>query len=309
MVRFAFTLLVLMCGIYSSTAKNVVGTSSGADAKAYIETVLSPDKTVVGVTAVYSVVVYSNVPDILRVELIEEPSFGNLKISELRLGRSSDTYLGEKKEKGEMWYGYVVDNLLVTSDKPGTFSIKGGKYKICLGIEGYADDWFWGRRRTTVPFWVDASAPDVKLTVKKRPDALLLDSAVSTGDFTCAWNVPPGEINEGNRTIAIYKISGKGMLDRLTVPDFEKAFGDDFKVVYVKPEVRSSLKGTSLWSEMDIIVEFIPAKGGDFTLPSVPFEYLDPESGKMKSCTPPKQTITIKPDKSIPVSKAPIYEI
>lgn len=277
--------------------------------KAYVETVLSPEKIVEGLSTVYSVVVYSNVPDILRVEVVSDPGFGSLKTRELRLGRGSDTYLGEKKEKGETWYGFVVDNVIVTPEKKGTYTISGGKYNICLGIEGYTEDWFWGPRRTTVPQWVEAKAPDAKLSVSKRPGGLSDSSSVSVGDFKCEWSVPPGDINEGSRALAIYRVSGDGTLDEEAIPDFKSVFGEELKVVYVKPESSVRLSGTTLKSEMEIVVEFIPEKSGRITLPQVAFTYLDPKDGKMRKCLPDKTEIEVKPDAKPASSKARIYEI
>lgn len=309
MMRYVFSLLVLLTTLLSGVEASAAREKKALEPEARIEVVLSPEKTVAGVSSVYSVVVYSNVPDVLRAEIIKDPRFGALKTSELRLGRGSDTYVGERTDQGVTWYGFVIDNIVVSSDKTGSYEIKGGEYRICLGVEGYTDDFFFGRRRTQVPVWVEASAPDVKLSVKKRPASLSLDSAVSSGDFTVSWIVPPGDMYEGNRAVTVYKISGKGVLDRLTAPDFKEIFGEELNVVYVKPEVKTYLKGTDLWSEMEVVVEFIPSVSGEVELPEVEFEYLDPQNGKMKTSKPKKSTVVIKSDKRSPSTKAPIYEI
>lgn len=311
MVRsFIIPLLVLLLGSNLSFAASSKASKSEVKPQAYIETVLSPEKTVDGISVIYSVVVYSTVPDILKIEIVDEPDFGPLKKSPLRIAGSSDSYLGEIKRKGTTWYGFVVDNIVVTPSKPGKYMIKGGVYNICLGVEGIVDDWFWGRQRTTVPSWIEeVVAPDVKLEAVKRDSQLSSVDGMSIGDFSVEWSVPPGDINQNSRAIAILKVTGRGTLDEESVPDFKSLLGENMKVVYVRPTVRTWMKGTDLMSEMDIVVEFIPSIEGDVSLPAVDFIYLDPTSGKIKKSTAPKIEIKVKADRQSPSSKAKIYDI
>lgn len=309
MVKKLVTLLTLLCTLSLPISASRKSDAKANEPKAYVDVVLSPDKVVAGLSTVYSVVVYSTVPEILRVELAEAPSFGTLKARDIRLGRGSDTYLGEKKEKGETWYGFVVDNAVLTPDSKGNFTIKGGTYNICLGVEGYADDWFWGRRRTTVPHWIEASAPDIKLSVGAKPADLKDGVSYSVGDFKCEWSVPPGDIHEGSRAVAVYRVYGEGTLDEDALPDFKSSFGEALKVVYVKPQASTYMKGTTLFSEMEILVEFVPQEFGDVTLPRPSFSFIDPRTGKVKTCLPDKAEIKVKADSRPASSKAPVYEI
>ncbi len=277
--------------------------------KAFIETVLSPSKTVGGVSTLYSVVVYSNVPDILRVEVAEDPGFGSLKVSKVRFGRGTDNYVGEKKRDSETWYGYVVDSFILTPESKGNYKIEGGAYNVCVGVEGVTDDWFWGPRRTTVPHWIEADAPDSKLSVSKRPASLSGHSEVATGEFTAEWEIPAGDIVENSRALAIFHVKGKGILPESSAPDFESISGNGIEIVYSKPEVKTRLSGTDIISEMEVVVEFIPHKKGKTTIPEVEFVYLDPDTGKIKTIKAKKTEITVKSGEISPSSKARIYEI
>lgn len=144
------------------------------------------------------------------------------------------------------------------------------------------------------PFWGDYVAYDVEniecegkgsaIKAKKLPDYKGEGKfSGCVGDFTISAYLPPGRITHKNEATFVVEIEGTGWIPDDSMPEVRNAFGKTAKLRSVSENRNRSLRESNLYSELELVCEFIPEGETEFEIGPVEFVFFNPSSGKYQT--------------------------
>lgn len=237
------------------------------------------------------------------------------RVSETQLGGgeasfSSAVQTGSRGRKetinGEQFYVFPLENYVVTFDKKGNYTYKGGSFEIGVNYPVVYEDPFWGRRRgyKTQDYTLDV--PQVNFKVRQRPNAPSdSDNITAVGDFSVSCFIPPGDIIIDNSATAIITVKGTGILDEETLPDYSDAFsGKGIRLKSMSENRNRYFDGKNVVSELSLECEFVPS-AKEVEIGEISFRFFNPSTGKYEE----KRSLPVKIVVRSIASKSPTTDI
>ena len=138
------------------------------------------------------------------------------------------------------------------------------------------------------------------LPAKKKPE----DFTGTVGKFSITASADKRKVEVNQPVTVIFKITGVGNIKSVaepTIPDIP-----DFRIYRASSSentsrVNDKLGGTKIYEEV-----FIPGRPGDMTIPSISYNYFDPESRKYQTIkTKPIKISVIKPEGYVAAPQSP----
>ena len=216
-----------------------------------------PKSGFAGETSEYIVTLYSSSPDVADVRILDMPVFPE-SVTTLQ-GVVRNQRPSQVKIKGRTYYGWTILRMFITPSESGRVTVDGGKYLAYIGKERIVDDYFWGRRRVRDydEYMVTGKSSEIK--VNALPEFKMQGSFSGViGEFSVEGWFPPGEIRVGSEAIAVFTISGFGLLEDLKMPDLTDLFTDGCRLREVSRDDEVSQKDGRLFSEVTLTCRFIP---------------------------------------------------
>ncbi|MDE6682575.1 MAG: hypothetical protein K2J87_04030 [Muribaculaceae bacterium] len=231
------------------------------------------------------------------------------------LAGGSETYFSRiqtdsrgRREKvdGEDYYVFPLEKYILSVDKKGNYSYKGGSFKVGVNWPVVYEDPFWGRRRGYKPENIFLDVPQVSFKVKQLPAPPKGYNDVNTvGQFEISTSVPPGEIILDQPARAIITLKGRGLLGEEVLPEYADAFlGEDLRLKSMSENRNVYFDGKSVVTELTLDCEFIPL-AKEVEIGSVKFKYFNPVSGRFEE----KSSLPVKVNVRSITSKMPTTDV
>lgn len=211
-----------------------------------------------------------------------------------------------EKVDGEDYYVFPLEKYVLSVDRKGNYSYKGGSFNIGVNHPVVYEDSFWGRRRGYKTENKLLAAPQVSFKVKQLPAPPKgYDDVNTVGQFEISTSVPPGEIILDQPARAIITLKGRGLLEEEVLPQYADAFlGDDLKLKSMSENRNVYFDGKSVVTELTLDCEFIPL-AKEVEIGPVKFKYFNPVSDRFEE----KSSLPVKVKVRSITSKMPTTDV
>jgi len=229
----------------------------------------------------------------------QEPEATGFWIEELPIGQNIDR--STVVVNGRKYIKADIRKMALFATAPGDFPIQPGSVKASIEErarqDGMFDDFFndsffgggglFARRVNKV-----LAAPTIPITVKELPArGKPSDFSGSIGRFTFTSSIDKSTVKQNEPVTMSLKIEGEGNIETLqhpAVPDIE-----NFKVYDGESSSQLYKRGSTIVGAKNFEIIFIPDKVGEFSLPSLLFNYFDPIVGEYKTNRTPEYKIKV----------------
>ncbi|MBI4970951.1 MAG: protein BatD [Candidatus Omnitrophica bacterium] len=233
----------------------------------------------------------------------QEPEATGFWIEELPIGqnidRSTVTINGRRYIKAD------IRKMALFATAPGEFPIQPGSVKASIEERprenGMFDDFFndsffgggggggglFARRVNKV-----LTSALIPIQVKELPTrGKPSDFSGSIGRFSFTSSIDKSQVKQNEPVTMALKIEGEGNIETLqhpAVPDLE-----NFKIYDGESSSQLYKRGSTIVGSKSFEIIFIPDKTGDYTLPSLLFNYFDPVAGEYKATRTPEYRVKV----------------
>lgn len=219
--------------------------------------------------------------------ILDQPKYNNfwsqiIPINKLEIERG--TY------KNRSYNYVVVSRAVLYPQKEGQLTIEPLSLDISLEVPSQQRNMFGGFLRQTVRRTV--TAPSRTIQVKPLPEVGKPENfsgAVGTFDFS--MTASPEVLKAGEAFQVKLKVSGKGNLKLLKMPEFQLPSSLEMYEPERKENINTSLTGMS--GDVTVNYTVVPAFRGEYPLPEVHFDYFDLASKSYKSISSESLTIEV----------------
>ncbi len=231
----------------------------------------------------------------------EEPQATGFWIEELPIGQNIDRSTvvvgGRKYIKAD------IRKMAIFATAPGDFTIQPGSVKASIEErpqqDGMFDDFFndsffgggglFARRVNKIL----AAAP-ITIEVKELPERGKPSEFSGTiGRFTFTSSIDKKEVKQNEPVTMTLKIEGEGNIETLQSPPVPEI--ENFKIYDGESSSQLFKRGNTIVGSKTFEIIFIPEKAGQYTLPSMLFNYFDPVVGAYKAERTPDYQIKVLP--------------
>ncbi|MDE6256469.1 MAG: hypothetical protein K2M39_09785 [Muribaculaceae bacterium] len=188
-----------------------------------------------------------------------------------------------ERVEGEEYYVFPLESYVLSVDKKGNYTYKGGSFNVGVNYPVVYEDPFWGRRRGYRTETKELQIPSVSFKVKQLPSSPNgFRDVNAVGEFTITTSVPPGDIILEQPARAIITLKGHGLLGEDILPQYADAFsGEDVRLKSMSESRNVYFDGKNIVTELSLDCEFIPLDK-DVEIGSVGFKYFNPVNGKFE---------------------------
>lgn len=269
--RIYFSLLMAVLGLLSATAAEAP--------EIYIKTEIKKSGYV---GEAFELVTYltSSTPEISNVRITKSPELPqNLKIIK---GVVKSSRPQEIKEKGKIYYKWIIQREYVIPEKAGKISIGESRYIAFIPHEKFAYQGFWGPQRYVEYEEAEVKCPGITFKVSELPPTRNESFSGCVGDFKVEGWFPPGKIRTGSEAYVVFTISGYGDLTNLKLPNLSKIFASGCRLKDVEQNEEKSQRDGKLYSEITLTCRFV-AEADDFKISTLCIEFFSPSEKKYYS--------------------------
>jgi len=137
----------------------------------------------------------------------------------------------------------------------------------------------------------DLTSKPIKINVKPLPQGKSNAFYGGVGDFSISSTISSTDVNANDAVTVRVILSGTGNLKLVKTPDMK--FPQDFDIYDPKIDNKYTIKGGRQTGNKVYEYLIIPRHAGQYTIPSLEFQYFDPKSGSYKSVKTDEYTLNV----------------
>lgn len=177
---------------------------------------------------------------------------------------------------GKTYKTAVIDRFVVFPQKSGTLSIGGNTYTLTLEKRDVYNDPFFGPMYHSVPVQIEAVPNDVSVEVMQLPQPQPHNFSGAVGQFSISSTFPSKQLVENQVATVIYKVTGKGNVKYLHLPDLSEIYPSEFKVYSSTSNSDCRVIGRNVEGENTFENVIMPLESGNYEIPDLEFVYFNP---------------------------------
>lgn len=278
-------------------AGSSVSANSEGDSLALVKLVLPKKSAYVGevLTAELQLYLHSSVQNVANFQVTTFPADG------MNIGKRVETQ-HSRAQIGNSVYTVVPLAFPLTPVKSGTFTVGPVSVQFVVEIPGP------NRRRDPFdPFGMFNRNEQKQVTLATDPETLEVlplpnnapaGFAGAVGNYTMTLTAGPTNVAVGDPITVKIRISGRGALDSVALPD--QPAWSEFKTYpatsKIEPSDQLGIQGTKSFEQV-----IVPQNDDIKALPPFAFTYFDPEQKSYRTLVQPAIPLTVRPSGSTPV--------
>lgn len=241
-----------------------------------------------------SIMLYSESPDIAFVNRMGQPLVNDEPVESLRPVRVQGK-AQRKRIKGTDYYIFPVESFVFSLDTKGDYVLAPPSYQIGVAEPVVVNDPFWGSVTTTRTSKVELAPENVKIKIRKIPDAPKGSNfSGAVGNFEIKAFIPKGDIFIGEEATACVVVSGPGNIPPSVMPEYRSAFGSNVRLKSVSENRSEKIVDGTLVSELTLDFTFIPESFSDAEIGPMSFGFFNPDNGKFLTVRSDSLPVVVK---------------
>lgn len=137
----------------------------------------------------------------------------------------------------------------------------------------------------------DLTTRSIKINVKPLPQGKTSAFYGGVGDYSISSTISATDVTANDAVTVRVILSGTGNLKLVKTPEIK--FPQDFDIYDPKVENKYTIKGGRQTGNKVYEYLVIPRHAGQYTIPSLEFQYFDPKSGSYKTVKTDEYTLTV----------------
>lgn len=178
---------------------------------------------------------------------------------------------------GQNYHTAVVKRLLLYPQKSGKLSVNSGKYDVTL-VQYEAVNMGFFRTSRPVEKTVTTSSNAATLNVKPLPEPRPAGFNGAVGTFTASVSLEPELLKTNEAATYSYIVKGTGNIKFLNEPHIDFPAGID--TYTPKNDIDTRVSGANMTGTFRTDFTIVPQEVGNFTIPSTPFVYFNPDKNE-----------------------------
>lgn len=221
------------------------------------------------------------------------PDLKNCHVQEVELPQQKEFNL--EHYNGRNYQTLVWSQFVLFPQHSGELEIPSESFEAIVAqrVESASDDIFDMIFNSTrlVEAKRDLVARSVKVNVKPLPQGKSSAFYGGVGDFNISSTISSTDVTANDAVTVRVVLSGTGNLKLIKTPEIK--FPQDFDVYDPKIENKYSIKGGRQTGNKVFEYLAIPRHAGQYTIPSLEFQYFDPKSGTYKTVQTSEYTLNV----------------
>lgn len=178
---------------------------------------------------------------------------------------------------GQNYHTAVVKRLLLYPQKSGKLSVNSGKYDVTL-VQYETVNMGFFRTSRPVEKTVTTSSNAATLNVKPLPEPRPAGFNGAVGNFSATVSLEPELLKTNEAATYSYIVKGSGNIKFLNEPKIDFPAGID--TYTPKNDIDTRVTGANMTGTFRTDFTIVPQEVGNFTIPSTPFVYFNPDKNE-----------------------------
>jgi len=205
---------------------------------------------------------------------LDNPKYNNFWSQDIPIQRQS---IENGTYKGKVYRFVVLKRVVLYPQKTGKLEIEPLSLDVTLDVPTNKRDFFGGRIYTQTNKTVSAGKRTIN--VKNLPSTgRPLDFGGAVGEFDFSVSTSKTSLNASESLQAIVEVSGKGNLKLFQLPEPELPSSLEVYDPEFNEKINTTLSG--MRGKVSNSYTVVPSFKGKYPIPSIPFSYFNPKTGK-----------------------------
>lgn len=193
---------------------------------------------------------------------------------------------------GKVYNTAIIARYIIYPMQAGKITVKGNAFLGSVASGEAMRDPFTGQVIFSNSYQINETPNNIELNVKPLPNATSYEDVNGVGDFKVSAELGSKAFKTNEVAKILVTVSGTGNLGFVSLPDLNKLLPPALKLLKSEAVITKQHVGADVTGKVVFECTVIPQKQGEVEIPSLPFEFFNPSSGKWyKQTTRPLRVV------------------